>query len=774
VITTLIIYSENNKEIITMTSTIIFNPSPVNSQRHLDHILVVIDSAVKDYQLLLAGIDSDAKVQVLDSKQDGIAQISEIITQQPVDSLQIIAHGSPGSLQLGKTALNLDNLHTYQQQFQQWQVEEILIYGCEVAAGEAGKTFINQLHQLTGANIAASEQKVGSSQKGGSWELGVKVGQISTTLAINPTIRQAYSQVLVSFDPAANYPVVGSSPQSVAVADINGDGKLDLVTANFNSNNVSVLLNTTPRITISPGGNATEGGSNGAFTITLESPAPAGGLVVNFNTTGSTADNTDYTIGNLDFITSNFAPSTVTVRLGDGTGNFGAANNFGVGSNPLFVALGDINKDGNLDFATANLGSNNVTVRLGDGTGNFGAANNFGVGLIPAQVTLEDINGDGNLDLVTANVNSNNLTVRLGDGTGNFGGIINFNTGSGSQPIKLAVGDLNGDGRLDLVSANNGTNNVSVLLNSSNVVTASIAIINNAVPTVATPIANQTTTTGSNFNFTFADNAFTDVEDGTNLTYTATLADDSPLPGWLTFNANTRTFSGTPPTAETISIKVIATDSGNLTVEDVFDVVINPAPIQGTSGTDKINGTAGDDIINGLDGNDYIYGRDGNDTLDGGTGTDYVFGGEGDDIISGGDGNDFLYGGAINDQVIELEGEGTDKINSSITWDLNNSANVENLTLTGNTAIDGTGNALNNHIIGNNAVNTLIGGDGDDWLMGRGGDDILIGGNGNDRLDGGTGDDRCVGGLGNDIYEVDSELDVIIEAPDAGIDTDKY
>ncbi|AFY48280.1 putative extracellular nuclease [Nostoc sp. PCC 7524] len=247
----------------------------------------------------------------------------------------------------------------------------------------------------------------------------------------------------------------------------------------------------------------------------------------------------------------------------------------------------------------------------------------------------------------------------------------------------------------------------------------------------------------------------------------------------------------------------ISITSVNVSITD--NDSINP-PTQGTSGKDILRGTNNDDTINGLDGNDYIFGGDGNDTLDGGTGTDYVFGGEGDDSVSGGDGNDFLYGGAgndtlnggeggdnldggagddtlaggigndiytvdsINDQVIELEGEGTDKINSSITWDLNNSANVENLTLIG-TAIDGTGNALNNHIVGNNAVNTLHGGDGNDWLMGRGGDDILIGGNGNDRLDGGTGDDRLEGGLGNDIYEVDSGLDEIIEAPDAGIDT---
>lgn len=139
-----------------MTSITVLNPFLVNSQNNLQQTLVVIDSAVNDYQLLLEGIEPDAQVIVLDSRQDGIAQISQILAQQLVTSLQIIAHGSPGSLQLGNTQLNLYNLHHYQSQLQQWQITDLLIYSCEVAAGETGKSLIDQLHQLTGANIAAS------------------------------------------------------------------------------------------------------------------------------------------------------------------------------------------------------------------------------------------------------------------------------------------------------------------------------------------------------------------------------------------------------------------------------------------------------------------------------------------------------------------------------------------------------------------------------------------------------------------------------------------
>ena len=162
------------------------------------YTLVFIDSKVDDYEMLLQGIVPDARGIVLNAEFDGIAQISAILGSKTVDSVQIIAHGSPGSLQLGNTVLNAENIHKYQQQLQQWQIREILIYGCEVAAGATGTTLIEQLHQLTGANIAASEQKVGSSQQGGTWELAIQVGEISSTIAMDAAVTQAYSSLLAA------------------------------------------------------------------------------------------------------------------------------------------------------------------------------------------------------------------------------------------------------------------------------------------------------------------------------------------------------------------------------------------------------------------------------------------------------------------------------------------------------------------------------------------------------------------------------------------------
>lgn len=102
--------------------------------------------------------------------------------------------------------------------------------------------------------------------------------------------------------------------------------------------------------------------------------------------------------------------------------------------------------------------------------------------------------------------------------------------------------------------------------------------------------------------------------------------------------------------------------------------------------------------------------------------------------------------------MIENAGEGSDLISSSIAWTLG--ANVENLTLLGATALDGTGNELANILTGNSGNNTLTGLDGNDILNGGAGDDILFGGNGYDTLMGGAGDDTLSGGAGNDTYKL--------------------
>lgn len=186
------------------------------------------------------------------------------------------------------------------------------------------------------------------------------------------------------------------------------------------------------------------------------------------------------------------------------------------------------------------------------------------------------------------------------------------------------------------------------------------------------------------------------------------------------------------------------------------------------TGTANINGTGNihDNILIGNSGTNYLEGKEGNDTLDGGAGAD---------TLKGGAGNDTYIVDNFRDLVLETELSGADTggvdtVKSSISYRLGK--NVENLTLIGTGETSGTGNELDNIIIGNNAANTLDGDDGNDNLDGGGGKDLIIGGLGNDRLDGSTGDiDTLIGGLGNDTYLVGLPEDIIFEDFNEGTDS---
>ncbi len=243
---------------------------------------------------------------------------------------------------------------------------------------------------------------------------------------------------------------VGSFPSSVVGGDFNGDRKSDLVTANVRGNNVSVLL----------------GAGKGTFAKAVNYSAglsPCSMIVGDFNGDGKS-----------DLATANRGSATVSVLMGSGKGTFAKPVNYSVGSSPNCLAEGDFNGDGKSDLVTANSdnpGSNSVSVLLGSSKGTFARAVNYGVGSRPTSVVVGDFNGDGKSDLATANFDdsgSNSVSVLLGSGKGTFAKAVNCS--ASSFPYSMVVGDFNGDRKSDLATANLGNgsgNTVSVLLNST-------------------------------------------------------------------------------------------------------------------------------------------------------------------------------------------------------------------------------------------------------------------------------------------------------------------
>ncbi|WP_414590445.1 DUF4347 domain-containing protein [Anabaena sp. CCY 9614] len=263
------------------------------------------------------------------------------------------------------------------------------------------------------------------------------------------------------FSPARTF-AVGTRPSAVAVGDFNNDGNLDLVTTNTNSNNVSILL----------------GDGNGNF-------GTAKNFLVGINPRSVTLGdfNND---GKLDLAVANSTSNNVSILLGNSTGGFSSFGNFSVSTNPYSISVGDFNNDGKLDLVTANNGSNNISVLLGNNDGSFQTALNFDAGSTPTSVTVADFNDDGELDIGVANSNPNSVTVLLGDGTGYFESPIDF--GVGTAPLSLTAGDFNGDGKADLATANSQSDDVSVVLTTS--LTPPLRLINEIlfdVPSTDTP-----------------------------------------------------------------------------------------------------------------------------------------------------------------------------------------------------------------------------------------------------------------------------------------------
>jgi uncharacterized repeat protein (TIGR01451 family) len=244
------------------------------------------------------------------------------------------------------------------------------------------------------------------------------------------------------------------APNSVAIGDLNQDGKPDLAVGNQNAFSVSVLLGDG----IGSFGPATE------FLITRPF-SPSSVEVADLSADGKP----DLILGDLNF------GGLLAVLLGDGTGSFGPATIYPSGVNTVeSLAVADLNTDGQPDLVIG-AGSPSVTVMLGSGAGGFSLPTNYplagGFG-VTLGVAVADLNGDSSADLLATGGNSN-VSVWLGDGTGSFGASTLYSFGGGISRSSLATEDFNGDGRPDIVAADNdfdqlaGSGTVSVALNTT-------------------------------------------------------------------------------------------------------------------------------------------------------------------------------------------------------------------------------------------------------------------------------------------------------------------
>lgn len=165
--------------------------SSVSSSLSTTTALVVIDPRVDSPEQLVAGLRSGSQAVVLDLTQDGIAQITQALAGGHYGSLHLVAHGTPGRLELGSGLLSLATLPQYRQQLLEWGVAEILVYGCEVAAQPQ---MLQVLHQLTGATVAGSAMAVGQ----GNWRLEWRTGEIRAESVFTSKFKAFYQGTFIS------------------------------------------------------------------------------------------------------------------------------------------------------------------------------------------------------------------------------------------------------------------------------------------------------------------------------------------------------------------------------------------------------------------------------------------------------------------------------------------------------------------------------------------------------------------------------------------------
>ena len=344
-------------------------------------------------------------------------------------------------------------------------VDFMVVFSESVSGVDAGD------FSLALAGVTATTP-VGVSGSGDTYTVTVSGISGSGTLGLNLTddgsIRDAAGNPLAKLAAPAAFQnqttvAMGSTPEAVALADVNGDGLLDLVVANLGDATVGVRLGN---------GDGTFQ-SAAAFATGLH---PAAVAVGDLNRDGKP-----------DIVAANFGAATVSILLGNGNGTFQPQSTATTGAGPQALAIADLDRDGNLDLVVVDTNADRVSVLLGHGDGTFAPQALLAVGSVPRSVVVADFNVDGYPDLAVVNNNGSTVSVLLGNGNGSFQSQSAFAVGA--NPVGIAAADLNGDLKLDLMVTNGVDNDASVLLGNGNgTFQGQTTVATGAAPVAATAI----------------------------------------------------------------------------------------------------------------------------------------------------------------------------------------------------------------------------------------------------------------------------------------------
>jgi Ca2+-binding RTX toxin-like protein len=752
--------------------------------------LVIFDSQVADLPLLYKALLPGSIAHTIQPDRDPIDHITHLLTQTGATKLAIVAHGQPGAIEIGNGVIDRAMLEARSGLLQEWGLDSIALYACEVGADTE---FINRFAELTGAKIAASNNKLGA----GNWELDggmelLEIGQLADynhTLVTFTGTGGNDTADSIGFGPFIPPYLTGFTGGTVVdltdnIGDIfdgldgsdsiyagNGDDRInaDYVKGSNNGGGGNDFLNIYTAV------------AGKDYKVVFTAPN-AGTLYINGVQTGTFTsieqlrflgfdgnDTIDASFANL-IVTAPGASYAALDLNGDGGNDtlIGSDGNDKIdggpggdtitgnaGSNILDGGSGDDRIDANymrdtVDGGTGNdflyintpvLTDANTVIFTGANAGKF-QINGADTGTFTGIEQLRFIGYQGN-DVINANLaNLSVTTPGAAEGLGTFGLYISTDAGNdivlgsaGKDFIDGGYGDdaLYGQGGDDTIFGSEG---FDVIYGGAGIDTIRGGATNDFIfGGTEDDIING----DDGEDYLYGEDGNDTIKGGYGFDVIYGLAGDDYLYG------------------EGVTLAITAFNDGDLTAQPAAGIGINDT-IFGGIGNDNIIGGIGDDVllgeegndsIRGSSGNDFVYGGIGNDSLYGGAGNDYLVGQDGIDNLNGGDGIDYLEGGNGND-VLD-GGDNDDYLYGNTGIDVIDGGD-------GNDFLDGgDGNdTLNGGLFGNDV---LFGVEGDDFLSGKQGNDYLYGGNGNDSLNGGNGSDFLIGGAGSDKFEYSSMTD---------------
>jgi Ca2+-binding RTX toxin-like protein len=769
--------------------------------------LVFIAANITDYQTILSGLSDNIEIHLLNAAEDGLLQIAAVLQgRQNLAAIHIISHGNTGSLALGSALVSQDNIALYTESLAQIGASlsasgDILLYGCNVAEGDVGQQFINQLALLTGADIAASIDKTGNAAQGGNWLLEAQTGQIDSTLSFNPD----YAGVLETWNgDSTDQTKVGSNGE---VDIFDGKGGNDTLYGKSGDDQLN-------------GGDGNDTLYGGEGNDTLHGDAG------NDELHGDEGNDTLYGDAGDDKLIGGAGDDTL--NGGDGNDTFyGEADKDTLHGN----AGDDLIYGGTQDDTLYGDAGND---ELHGDEGNDTLSGDAGDDTLKGDNGDDILNGGDGNDTLLGEGDSDNLYGGAGDDNLDGGGDGDYlNGGEGNDLLnggKDSNDILDGGAGLDIANYDFLHDDITVTLNTMGV--AVIVTDTYFVDDTDTLFNIEGFISGSGNDTLTGDSDVNNFKGGDGNDTLYGMAGNDYLDG----GAGDDTLEG--GTGDDKLIGGLGIDTviyrndeqiiANLAKQTIYasgqgtDFVIAIENITTAGGNDELIGSnaneifrsgGGNDTLSGGAGSDHLYGESGDDRLDGGTGIDYLDGGIGIDTadyskvkidltaslskitgqgidaslnnienISTGSGNDVLTGnlssnvllsGAGNDTL--SGGRGNDTLDGGIgndTADYSYTSNKLNITLNSASTVvvnadSGDSDTLISieNLIGGNNNDTLIGDATGNYLSGGQGNDTLSGGDGDDVLSGGLGDDALNGGTGNntaDYSYAEGDLDITL------------